>query len=90
MRGDGCAPPGSLFWLKERLLLWRAELRAWAAAFLPGPASRTPGWLWRVERSEPVKGCSVPIGEGSDGVGSNLSGGCGGGVDSGWARTGLM
>jgi len=28
----------------------------------------------------------VPIGEGSDGVGSNLSGGCGGGVDSGWAR----
>jgi hypothetical protein len=25
--------------------------------------------LWRVERSEPVKGCSVPIGEGSDGGG---------------------
>jgi len=37
--------------------------------------------LWRVERSEPVKGCSVPIGEGSDGGW--------GYVVEGWAETGL-
>jgi hypothetical protein len=38
-----------------------------------------------------VKGCSVPIGEGSDGVGlCNVSGGwVGGYIDSGWAKTGL-
>jgi len=81
-RGDGCAPPGSLIWLEERLLLWRH--RFIVAATVPCRPQVRP-----VERSEPVNGCSVPKGEGSDGVGSNLSGGCGGGVGSGWAETGL-
>lgn len=40
------------------------------------PFSPLLNHLWRVERSEPSKGCSVPIGEGSDGMGSNHSGGC--------------
>jgi len=58
-RGDGCAPPGSLFWLKERLLLWWHRFTV-AATALGRPQVRT------VERSGPVKGCSVPKGEGSE------------------------
>jgi hypothetical protein len=47
---------------EERLLLWRHRLTV-AAPALGRPQVR------RVERNEPVKGCSVPIGEGSDGGG---------------------
>ena len=41
--------------------------------------------------SEASRSKAVPCrkAKGVTGVGSNLSGGCGGGVDSGWARTGL-